>query len=235
MSEYKVVIDDKENLETFEYIVDRTKTVDNINTATYKGEDEVEYEFTPSEYTELKRIDLKFTKPQNLNFLNSLPSNLEILNVGANDLYGQTIPAITTTHSSLKILRLYNNGLDGELPDISKFSNLEEFSLGGQRWGTWTDSQNGWNKVLKDRHSVSSHPGQFTLSTDFDVPSTLKTVLLKYNSMNTDTINGILIALDNAGASNGTLDIRGNQMATSTGTGTTAKGNLATKGWTILS
>jgi hypothetical protein len=53
--------------------------------------------------------------------------------------------------------------------------------------------------------------------------------------MNTDTINGILIALDNAGASNGTLDIRGNQMSGDTGAGTTAKGNLATKGWTILS
>ena len=44
MSEYRVVIGDKDDVETFEYIVDRTKTGETIYTASYTGEDEVEYD-----------------------------------------------------------------------------------------------------------------------------------------------------------------------------------------------
>jgi len=47
------------------------------------------------------------------------------------------------------------------------------------------------------------------------------------------TVNNILIALDTAGYSNGTVDLSGGTSATPTGGGVTAAANLVIKGWTV--
>tara|TARA_A100001201_G_scaffold139271_1_gene131035 strand:- start:209 stop:871 length:663 start_codon:yes stop_codon:yes gene_type:complete len=202
--------------------------------ATNNGDDEVGGIIDFTTFTNLEELLIKNAKFDSVDFINTLSSTVDFINLEQNDFFGLELPATFNANSNLTILKLNNCGLKGTIPSLAPFSNLERFQIGAQRYSTWTNS--GFLKVLKDRHGMPYPHTSFSgVAEGFAVPSTLAYSSYRYNEMDADTINTILIAYDTAGGTNGTLDIRGNFMATPTGDGLTAQANLLTKGWTILS
>lgn len=53
------------------------------------------------------------------------------------------------------------------------------------------------------------------------------------NLLPESAVNGLLVAFDNAGGTNGTLKLGGTGNAAATGAGLTAKTSLEGKGWTV--
>jgi hypothetical protein len=54
------------------------------------------------------------------------------------------------------------------------------------------------------------------------------------NQLNVSAVDGILVDLDNAGGLNGQLFLEGGANATPSATGLTAKANLNSKGWYVI-
>lgn len=53
------------------------------------------------------------------------------------------------------------------------------------------------------------------------------------NALTQDAVNAVLMALDNLGLSNGTVDLSGGTSPAPNGAGATAASNLTGKGWTV--
>ncbi len=236
MSEYKVTVEQTEDyINSLKYEVSDVAPNVIANASDQdKGENEAEIELHLNNYSNLVIVNCKYANIQSLNSLNNMPSTLKYYDLSTCDLYNKTFPTTLTSHSSLLELRLNTCGVIGTVPSLLPFSNLEVFVAASNNWGNWISNKSDWNRVLSDRHNDTNHTGINEVASDFAVSYTLKTFSLAWCALSSTSVDRILAAFDNAGASNGTLNIIGGfAMGVPSSTGLNHKTNLESRGWSV--
>ncbi len=235
MSEYKVTIDEDQLVEALTYKVSDVSPSQIFNaSAQDKGDNEAVIELHLNNYPNIKLANLQYAKVASLDSLNNLPNSFKYYYLMLSDLYNVSFPSSFNSSSSLLEVRLHNTGVTGTLPSLAPFTNLEHFSIANNSWGSWITNQSGWNRVLADRHSDTSYSGVTGVASDFAVSSTLTVGRFQMNSINSTGVDKILEAFDNAGASNGLLEVQGGNMGSPSATGLTHKTSLVARGWTVV-
>lgn len=139
----------------------------------------------------------------------SIPNNtlaeftsLDVIATTGNTSMGGSLPTFNT---NIQVIDFGDCGMSGDLPSLTSYTNLSRLWLYANSFGI----PSGWT-----------------------VPASLTSFDLSNNSLTSTEVNRVLIAFDNAGASNGILNLGGNNAAP-TGTGITAKNTLVSRGWTV--
>jgi len=91
--------------------------------------------------------------------------------------------------------------------------------------------------LINTNESVFHFDTQYQKITSFDIGANdlMSYISLPNNSLSSESVNNILIILDNNGLSNGTLKLNGQAPSASpSGAGLTAKNNLIAKGWIVI-
>lgn len=127
---------------------------------------------------------------------------LRIIATSGNSNMGGSFPTFST---SIEQIDFGGSGMSGDLPSLTSYTNLNKLWLYFNNFGV----PSGWA-----------------------VPQTLTSVILYNNSFIATEVNRALVAFDNAGASNGSLNLGGTNAAP-TGSGITAKNSLISKGWSV--
>ena len=127
---------------------------------------------------------------------------LRIIATSGNSNMGGSFPTFST---SIKQIDFGGSGMSGDLPSLTSYTNLNRLWIYTNNFGV----PSGWV-----------------------VPASLTSCRFTSNSLTSTEVNRALVAFDNAGASNGSLNLGGNN-ATPTGAGITAKNSLESKGWSL--
>lgn len=127
---------------------------------------------------------------------------LRIIATSGNSNMGGSFPTFST---SIKQIDFGACGMSGDLPSLTSYTNLNRLWIYTNNFGV----PSGWV-----------------------VPASITSCLFSSNSLTSTEVNRALVAFDNAGASNGSLNLGGNN-ATPTGAGITAKNSLISKGWSL--
>jgi len=129
-------------------------------------------------------------------------TSLRIIAAASLSNMGGSFPTLPT---SIEEIGFGFCGMSGDLPSLTSYTNLNRL---------WVYLNN------------------FGIPSGWAVPASLTNCDLSNNSLTSTEVDRTLIAFDNAGASNGTIYLGGNNAAP-TGTGITAKNSLISKGWTV--
>jgi len=145
------------------------------------------------------------------NVHSTIPSTLIVYNMDSNNLSG-SLPTITTDYNNMGTYLLAFNSLSGDIPDLSDLGS----------------SINNVNVTLSE-NSLSG------VATDFAVNNKLKDFYVNNNNLTTAALDKILLEVDNAGRTSGTLDLRNNTGYPTGGASNANYINLTTspKSWTV--
>ena len=131
-------------------------------------------------------------------------TSLDVIATSNNTSMGGSFPTFNT---NIQVIDFGACGMSGNLPSLSSYTNLSRLWL---------------------------YINSFSISPCFDVPASLTNFDLGNNSLSAVEVDRVLAAFDNAGATNGTLKLGGNNAAPTNGY---RNGNYvslsATKGWNV--
>lgn len=129
----------------------------------------------------------------------------------------------------LTVLAAYNGKLTGGFPDVSGFIRIKEINLVGNKFsGTIPDLS-----MCHDLEILNLEFNEFDSMQVSHLPPTLTYVDLSENHLDSASIDALIIALDDAGAENGYLRLRGLNMDAPTRPGFEAAQRLVAKGWYV--
>lgn len=169
---------------------------------------------------------------------------------------GLTAPIVMVTEQppvELTLWRSFSNQHTGPLPDISALTNLTHwFSHTNQHTGPlpdisgltnltrWWSRTNQHTGPLPDISALTnltqwrSYNNQHDSWAGGTISPTCTSFRSENNALNQAAVDGILVALDNAGASNGDCRLHLGTNAAPSATGLAARDNLIARGWQVL-
>lgn len=182
--------------------------------------------------------------------LNRVYPNLITMEYDGNSLTGSIDGLWDSSNTSLTLIRLDANSFSGTIPSISDLTSLETFQVQANNFTgspptppasceVYTVNNNSLTGNIPDishTNMLYFHVGVNAL-TGWDgttLPSSINFILANANNLTQATVDALLVAADNLGTSNKTIQVGGTGNAAPSATGAAAAASLVGKGWTVV-